>query len=367
MMKSAEEPVPVVPSCCGIPMKWISLVALVFQQAGVVFLIRLSRTQDRGSKYLNTTAVFGAEVVKFALSWIFLVNETGSFQSALDLMHQHLHDSSSWLRTSAPCVLYTVQNNLLFIALSNLTGAEYQVLYQLKILSTALLSKLILGKALNGIKWFALGILTSGVAIIEWRPSEQQVHGTRFLGVAAVLAACVTSGLAGVLMEKLMKQKGVSMWVTNIQVSSVSMLISLMAVWLNDGEAVFKDGFFQGYNSLVWLVIILQAVGGLVIASVMKYADNILKCFGSALSISISCLASAIVIEEFIPTFNFIAGTCMVLLAVFFYTMPSGAAQAKLKPTEELMQQMELELENRLHLNSAAELKIGRPTAHLAT
>lgn len=39
-----------------------------------------------------------------------------------------------------------VQNNLLFISLSNLSGAVYQVTYQLKILTTAVLSVVILGK-----------------------------------------------------------------------------------------------------------------------------------------------------------------------------------------------------------------------------
>lgn len=39
-----------------------------------------------------------------------------------------------------------MQNNLLFISLSNLSGAVYQVTYQLKILTTAVLSVVILGK-----------------------------------------------------------------------------------------------------------------------------------------------------------------------------------------------------------------------------
>jgi hypothetical protein len=35
-------------------------------------------------------------------------------------------------------------------------------------------------------------------------------------------------------------------------------------VGVNDLEAVRRDGFFRGYTSVVWTVILLQAGGGLV-------------------------------------------------------------------------------------------------------
>merc|ERR1719484_205991 len=106
-------------------MKWISLVSLVLQTVGVVFAIRLSRTNGKGSNYLNTTAVFLTEVVKCIISILFLLNEKG-VGGAATAMQLHLLDVRSWLRTSAPCLLYTLQNNLIFIALSNLPAAEYQ-------------------------------------------------------------------------------------------------------------------------------------------------------------------------------------------------------------------------------------------------
>lgn len=36
------------------------------------------------------------------------------------------------------------------------------------------------------------------------------------------------------------------------------MIIGLVAVFLNDRDAVFKDGFFQGYHMTTWIVISLQ-------------------------------------------------------------------------------------------------------------
>lgn len=66
-----------------------------------------------------------------------------------------------------PAGLYTLQNNLLFIALSNLDAATYQVTYQLKILTTALFSVLMLGKKLDSFKWVSLFLLMLGVSLVQ--------------------------------------------------------------------------------------------------------------------------------------------------------------------------------------------------------
>lgn len=49
-------------------------------------------------------------------------------------------------------------------------------------------------------------------------------------------------------------------------------------------------------------VLYLQALGGLVVAMVIKYADNILKGFATSLSIIISALISYLVLDDFNPT-----------------------------------------------------------------
>ena len=60
-----------------------------------------------------------------------------------------------------------------------------------------------------------------------------------------------------------------------------------------EGEGTMREkGFWHGYSSVVWAVVLLQAGGGLLVAMVVKYADNILKGFATSLSIIISCCAS---------------------------------------------------------------------------
>jgi len=70
-------------------------------------------------------------------------------------------------------------------------------------------------------------------------------------------------------------------------------VLGLLPVW-NDWPAISGSGkgFFVGYGTVVWAVVLLQAGGGLLVAMVVKYADNILKGFATSLSILFSCVVS---------------------------------------------------------------------------
>mmetsp|Transcript_57551 Transcript_57551/g.129407 ORF Transcript_57551/g.129407 Transcript_57551/m.129407 type:complete len:361 (-) Transcript_57551:21-1103(-) len=319
------------PSFLGIPMKWVSLLLLVAQTVSVVFAMRLSRTvQVDGQRYLNTTAVFFSELIKLFCSFLFLLHEKGgSLEGACGVVQKHFYRSpAEALKVAVPGLLYTVQNNLLFVSLSNLSGAVYQVTYQLKILTTAVLSVIILGKVLGPTKWSALVTLTAGVALIQLprgssagESSHAPAQGNAVVGLVAVLSACVTSGLAGVWLEKILKQTDASIWLRNIQLAFFGAVLGLLGAFAQDGAKIQAHGFMQGYSGLVWAVILLQAVGGLVVAAVLKYADNILKCFGNALSIVLSCMLSAVLLEEFVPDGLFVIGTMLVILATSLYSV----------------------------------------------
>lgn len=261
----------------------------------------------------------------------------------------------SW-KMAIPAVLYTLQNSLQYIAVGNLDAATFQVTNQLKILATAVFSVVLLRRHLSMQKWLSLTLLMAGVAVVSIPVGYSEEHvlsmkdlkdGAAFhsprniwdlkalgnvaagqlskrsatyegisedfatqnphmnpaLGLGVLVVACVISGAAGVYFEKILKDpKGdkhaASVWVRNVQLSFYSLWPALfIGVLFKDGEHVAKDGFFSGYNWVVWFAILLEATGGILVALVIKHSDNIAKNFATSFSIIISFLASVVLFD----------------------------------------------------------------------
>jgi UDP-sugar transporter A1/2/3 len=144
------------------------------------------------------------------------------------------------------------------------------------------------------------------------------------LGITAVAIACLCSGFAGVYFERVLKGgQAASIWVRNIQLSVGCLGIALFGALMWDGQAIREQGFFVGYNPIVFATVCTQAAGGLIVAMVIKYADNILKGFATSLSIILSTVAS-IFLFNFMPTIYFLIGSIFVFMATYLYSMPEA-------------------------------------------
>lgn len=66
-----------------------------------------------------------------------------------------------------PSIAYAIQNNLDFVALSNLNAAVYHITTQLKVVTTAIFMMIILGRRFSTTRWLAVLLLFGGVAAVE--------------------------------------------------------------------------------------------------------------------------------------------------------------------------------------------------------
>ncbi|KAF9111448.1 hypothetical protein BGX27_004928 [Mortierella sp. AM989] len=358
----------VLPSVGGIPLKYISLIVLAVQNSCLIIVMALAQGTGRVPFY-SSTAVFINEIVKLIVCTGMTIHETikdtGRFYPQ-DFLNE-VFGGDAW-KLAIPAMLYAIQNNLQYVASHALDPSTFQVTYQLKILTAAVFSVILLNRSLPALKWMSLVMLTAGIALVSLEESnnrasqrskdlstdpdltssalgallEEQKQKDNslesnitaaplndrpefFIGLMAVLIACILSGLAGVYFEKILKNTQGSIWLRNIQLSFFSLPFSLLAVYLKDGEGVTEQGFFAGYDMLVIAAIACQSAGGLIVAVVVKYADNILKSFATSVSIVISAIASVALFGSRIGIV-FVIGTALVLGATYLYSLPDKPA-----------------------------------------
>ncbi|XP_020277458.1 UDP-galactose/UDP-N-acetylglucosamine transporter srf-3 isoform X2 [Pseudomyrmex gracilis] len=285
--------------------------------------MRYSRTRA-GDMFLSSTAVVMAELVKLFICLGAVYYEEGGFRKFYEALHATIvKQPIDTLKVCVPSLLYIIQNNLLYVSASNLDAATHQVTYQLKILTTAFFAVAILRKSLRTTQWSALVLLVIGVVLVQLAqnttaPLPSGIQQSHWLGFSAALTACLLSGFAGVYFEKILKGSDVSVWMRNVQLSLLSIPFGLGTCFLHDGETIRKQGFFFGYDSFIVFLVFLQAGGGLIVAMVVKFADNILKGFATSMAIIVSCLAS-ISLFSFDPSFQFVLGAFLVICSIFLY------------------------------------------------
>ena len=305
-----------------------------------------------GHRYLPSSAVFLVELLKLAICLTLSLYEVSlaaprstPATSLFSILGAAIFTGDSW-QMAIPAFLYTLANSLQYIGITNLDAATFQVTYQLKIIVTAIFSVSILKRSLTGRQWVSLLLLMVGVAIVSLPQADSstlasshhgriyiprsmeslrkelgmwskepnlmkrsatyegieedemalnQTDGSASAGLMAVLGVTICSGLAGVYFEKVIKDspKMTSLWIRNVQLSIYSLFPAFfIGVLFVDGEIVAKNGFFDGYNWIVVLSIVIQSLGGIVAAFCIYYADNISKNFAVSISMVLSSLAS---------------------------------------------------------------------------
>lgn len=289
--------------------------------------------------YVSSTAVVLVELIKLMASTLMYL---GVDRRDLRPVLHDLRACKHW-RLTIPSALYVIQNNLQYVSANYLPAQVYQVLVQLKVVTTALVSEKVLGRRHSRGQWAAIGALFLGLSLVQTSlqgpaggPALSAAY--RYAGLGAVLASCLTSAAAGVYSEKLVKASSESLWSLNMHMSLQGVLLALAACFLGgDMSRILRGGFFLGYTPVVWTTIFLQAVGGLIISFVVKNTNSVVKGFATSGSVVLSCLVSHCFLHDFSFTSRFVAGAVIVCSSAIAFAVASPTPKQPREALEEVV------------------------------
>jgi len=305
-----------------------ALCALALQNSFQNLIVRYSRVGGAsGGGYIASTAVLLTECTKVAVSVVALLGVTGSLSALPGHVAEQLSPRES-LKLLLPSALYIMQNNLIIFCLSRLDAPTYQVLAQLKLLTTAAFSVLFLQRRLHRIQKIALVLLVAGVSVFYacgethvQEPSGARTWSGMAWGVVGAVGVATSSGFAGVYLEyvmKLTRDTPVSPHVINLYMSLYGIASAAATVYAQDGAAVSSSGFFHGYNAVVLLMILSSATGGVLTSIVISILDNIYKNFAVAVAVYISAFVSVALLGVQLEA-KFFVGSTVVACSVLLY------------------------------------------------
>lgn len=345
------------------------LFLMTAQNSSVVLLSRYTRAGvKKEDLYVINDMVMVTEMAKIVFSAALEQNHTNGhlLQSIRENIIERPID---FLRILIPSLLYLVQNSLLYVAISNLTAPMFQVTYQCKLLTTAIVSVIMLQRKYSFKQWVCLTALGIGVAIVvlgaredgadEKKETDAANAQNLAAGLLAVTVACLCSAFAGVYFEKMLKRPTVdggmarapvSMWMRNVQMAFFSVCIAWINMIRETDEARGYTGelnedtnqpvvkpFMHGFTTYAYGIVLLQAGGGMLVAAVIKYADNVLKGMATGVSVVTATFFSTFLFGTTLSG-QFALGAGIILVSVYLFSndMPSCGRVAKEKGSVEM-------------------------------
>ncbi|CCD64474.3 Nucleotide Sugar TransPorter family [Caenorhabditis elegans] len=312
----------------------LSMIAVTTHHTAMPFLVKIANK----SHFLPTTSVFMMEILKLSFCLIIVLIETRSIRKTAKKLHKNIWQN--WwetMKVSVPALVYAVQNNLYYVALANIDATTYSVTLQLRILTTAILSVVLLSKKLSGYQWMAQGMALIGVIVVQLdnSNSRREIAGNFWLGLASVLGMCWTSAFAGVYFEKMLKNSSADVWIQNIRLSILTLLFAGITMLSKDGDAIITGNIFHGWTWIVWLVTIGNSIGGLCISLVMKYADNVMKTYCQSLAIGFTSIVSICLGDRLLSLYLgygvFLVTSSVVVYSLYPATQPTTPNYKPLK------------------------------------
>ncbi|XP_043702256.1 CMP-sialic acid transporter 1-like [Telopea speciosissima] len=308
-------------------MQWYFVAALLTILTSSQGILTTLSQSDRGYKYDYATVPFLAEVFKLLVSSFLLLRECKS--SPLPRM------TTEWKSVRLypiPSIIYLIHNNVQFLTLTYVDTSTYQIMGNLKIVTTGILFRLFLKRKMSNLQWMAIVLLAVGTTTSQVKGCDQASCDSLFSApiqgyMLGILSACL-SALAGVCTEFLMKKNNDSLYWQNVQLYMFGAIFNMAWFILDDFKHELEQGpwwqrLFNGYSFTTWMVVLNLGSTGLLVSWLMKYADNIVKVYSTSMAMLLT-MALSVYLFDFKPTLQLFLGITICMMSLHMYFAPAS-------------------------------------------
>ncbi|RLL93554.1 hypothetical protein CFD26_101569 [Aspergillus turcosus] len=302
----------------------VALLLLVLQNAASI----ISRTTE-DARFDPLTGILLSELLKLIISLV-CVTQTADADppehASLLVILKTGHEEAT-----LPALLYTAASFAQSIGASHLALLPYLALSQTKIILTPLLATLLLNQKFTPQHWTSTLTMTAGIILAQTGASQQNQHLTTasthpLPGVLAMLLSGTSVALSGISIERSLKRATTNtptttntFFIRNAQLAAHSLLFALLSfLWKWTSKCRTEtDGpsFFDGFSSLVWVFVVLQAAGGFLVAWCVRVTSSVTKNYAQGLGFAIA-VVGPLVVERRDVDVKLSVGVVLVLGAV---------------------------------------------------
>jgi len=263
-------------------------------------LVTASRHGATGYTYNTVTVVLLTEGLKLLLSsGVYLRDKT-----ATSLVEEVVRNRQVLLLYFVPATLYCLYNNLSFLSLSYFDPTSYFMFMQTRLLLTGLIYQILFSKRLSMKQWGSLVLLTIGCMVHARGTASGDASSTVLaaswsvlgVGLVFVFTQVLCSVFAGVYNEYLIKGKGadIDIMIQNVfmYLDSIACNMLLLGVKGDLSTAFTFEALASIANPFVLILIVNNAVLGIVTSLFLKQLNSVLKAFASALELVFTALLS---------------------------------------------------------------------------
>ena len=322
----------------SLALKLGSCTALLLFSVTATLFAEASKSSNGEYPYNTFIIPFSVEACKLVVSSLLLASDHvrarhASPSSMVNYAVNIQFEVVKFILYAVPAFCYFISNNCMFYIIRDLGPSTFQVTNNLKILTTGVLLRIFLGRKLSWLKWKALMILAIGSMVTQLKAtvSDAGQHKTSLssangTGRAYMIVSfnAFAAGAGGVFSEKLLKSKDDSKisadsihW-QNIQLYFFGAVFGLLPLYTNQIE--MSNGIFAGFNTFAYATVATLTICGLLVSFILKYIDNVAKCFVAALSMICIAFIDATLKQEAL-SLQLVLGILLTCIALEQYNL----------------------------------------------